>query len=321
MQSLGLLFVFLVGGYVFKKLPQGRDRAPHFSRRLNQWVIRAALPALVFVKIHELPEFSLTKPEVYLPVSQPWMQFAFAFLVVTVLARALGWSRGVWGALVMTVGLGNTSFVGFPLLRALLGPEALSTGVIQDQLGSFLILSAVGIPFAQMASPSQNGPRQSVWTMLLRPLKFPAFVSLIFALLLARWQLPQWLQAALSLLASSLAPAALISVGMSLSFSALKRPEIRNPLALGVMLKLLVFPALYFWIYPAWAAAVGGVTPLVLQAVLLESAMASQIVAGVVASEQGLEPALARLMVGVSIPLSLLTVPIWAQLARLLANP
>ena len=62
---------------------------------------------------------------------------------------------------------------------------------------------------------------------------------------------------------------------------------------------------------PRLAASVGGVPVIVLQTLLLESAMASQITGGIIAADQGLGPELARLMVGLSIPLSLLSVPLW----------
>lgn len=315
MWSLLTLFALLAGGYVFGKSSLGKTHAARASQFLNRWVIRVALPALVFQKIHALPEFSLDQPEIYLPATQPWIQFALAVLILSILKRFLRMSLFVWAALVMTVGLGNTSFVGLPLLNALLGPESLATGIIQDQLGTFLILSLLGIPFAKMISSRLEPKRGSRWrdtlSILSRPIRFPGFIALVLAITLSDWQLPAWLGGVLGLLASSLSPAALLSVGMMLRFSALKHPEVRNPLAVGLLLKLILFPALYFWLYPQWAAAVGGVSSLVLHTVLLESAMASQITGGLIAAEERLSPELARLMVGVSIPLSLISVSLW----------
>jgi len=315
MGSLLTLFGLLAGGYAFGRSSFGKTHAARVSQFLNRWVIRVALPALVFQKIHALPDFSLNQSEIYFPASQPWIQFSLALIVLSILKRFLKMSLSVWAALVMTVGLGNTSFVGLPLLNALLGPESLATGIIQDQLGSFLILSVVGIPFAKMISSRLESRTGSGWRGILgslsRPLRFPAFIALVLAVLLSDWQFPNVFGGVLGLLASSLSPAALLSVGMMLRFSTLKRPEVRHPLAVGLVLKLILFPALFFWVYPQWAAAVGGVPALVLHTVLLESAMASQITGGLIAAEEGLSPDLARLMVGVSIPLSLVSVSVW----------
>jgi predicted permease len=316
MASLLTLFGLLAGGYAFGKSSFGKTHSARASHFLNRWVIRVALPALAFQKIHALPEFSLDRPEIYFPASQPWFQFSLALVVLSILKRFFKMSLSVWAALVMTVGLGNTSFVGLPVLNALLGPESLATGIIQDQLGSFLVLSVIGIPFTQMISSRLESKAGSgsvgILNILSRPLRFPAFIALVLAVLLSDWQLPAVLGGVLGLLSSSLSPAALLSVGMMVRFSSLKRPEVRHPLALGLVLKLILFPTFFFWAYPQWAASVGGVPALVLHTVLLESAMASQIMAGLISAEEGLSPELARLMVGVSIPLSLVSVSVWS---------
>ncbi len=294
------------------------SRTVQVSRILNRWVIRAALPALVLQKIHALPEFSFSSPEILLPVSQPWIHFFLSMLIVTVAAKGLGWSRSTWGALVLTLGLGNTSFVGIPLLRAILGPDSLGTAVLIDQLGSFLILSSVGAPLARAISPREKdqgaGGRHSssVVSFLLRPLKFPPFVALLLALGTRQVVFPEWIEAALEAFASTLGPTALVSVGLSMKWKALSRREVRQPLGIGLAFKLLILPALYGVIYSHWAALYPGFSPLVLKTLLLESAMASMITAGVVAADNRLDPDLAQLMVGLSIPLSLVTVPLWS---------
>lgn len=319
MTDLLVLFVFLAFGVFLAAFVFEPARTALVSRLLNRWVIRAALPALVLQKIHALPSFSLSAPEILLPVSQPWIHFFLSMLVVTILARSLGWSRSTWGALVLTMGLGNTSFVGLPLLRALLGPDSLGTGVLLDQLGSFLILSAIGAPLAQVLAPRDEqgeGERRrvSLFGTLLRPLQFPPFMALLLALGTRGSPFPLWLASSLAALAATLGPAALVSVGLSMKWKALSRREIRQPLSIALALKLVIFPVFSWLLYSRWSALYPELSPLVVKTILLESAMASMITAGVVAADNRLAPDLAQLMVGVSIPLSMVTVPIWAQL-------
>jgi predicted permease len=309
---LGVIFLLIAAGYLFRRTPAGAIRAEKWSRALNRWVIQVALPALVLLKIHSLPDLSLSRPEIYLPVLQPWIQFFVALLAVTLLWRLAGWSRGTWACLVVTVGIGNTSFVGIPLLRALLDEQFLSTAILQDQLGSFLVLSVAAVPFLQIVAASSHGRKGADWSVLLRPLRFPAFIALLLSILFSSVAFPAWFESVLELLAGSLSPAALIAVGMMLRFSSLRRREIRNPLAVGVLLKLVVLPTLWIQIFPAWAERAGGIPALVLQTLLLEGAMASQIAGSVVVADQGFEPELSRLMVGMTILLSLVSVPIWA---------
>ncbi len=319
MIALFALVFFLTLGVSLAAFVLETARAAQVSRILNRWVIRAALPALVLQKIHALPEFSFSSPEILLPVSQPWIHFFLSMAVVTAAARLLGWSRSTWGALVLTLGLGNTSFVGIPLLRAILGPETLGTAVLIDQLGSFLILSAVGAPLAQAIAPRDDEEGEgrhrsaSASTFLLRPLKFPPFLALLLALATRHLVYPEWMGSVLGAFASTLGPVALVSVGLSMKWKALSRPEVRQPLALALAFKLLILPTLYWAVYSRWAALYPEFSPMVLKTLLLESAMASMITAGVVAADNRLDPDLAQLMVGVSIPLSLVTVPLWAM--------
>src|SRR3546814_1439744 len=61
----------------------------------------------------------------YLVLSQ-WLVFGMAWLVFAMLGRRLQWSRSRIGALTLVAGLGNTSFVGYPLIEALRGQEGLA---------------------------------------------------------------------------------------------------------------------------------------------------------------------------------------------------
>jgi predicted permease len=115
----------------------------------------------------------------------------------------------------------------------------------------------------------------------------------------------------ITLLSSTLTPAALLSVGLSIRLSALKRPEVRALLLIGVTTKLFLLPALEGLGYITLTHALPSFDPLVLQTLLLEASMATMIMAGVVAADAGLEPDLSQLMVGITIPISLVSVPTW----------
>jgi predicted permease len=76
-----------------------------------------------------------------------WLVFFVPAAVALVLVRR-GGSREQLGALALCCGLGNTSFVGLPLIEAIAGKEALGPAAVVDQLGSFLALFVFAIPFA-----------------------------------------------------------------------------------------------------------------------------------------------------------------------------
>src|SRR3546814_3232858 len=66
------------------------------------------------------------------------------------LGRRLQWSRSRIGALTLVAGLGNTSFVGYPLIEALRGQEGLAYAVIADQGGCFIALAVGGVIVASI---------------------------------------------------------------------------------------------------------------------------------------------------------------------------
>ena len=274
----------------------------------NSFVIWISLPALVIEKIHALSESQLYSKAMVLPISMPWLQVAFAATFYWAAKRWTRQSKAVLGTLLLTLGFGNTSFVGFPLLRALIGTQAIPPAVLLDQLGSFLALSTVGVIFATGGSHGFLGTVKRVIT-------FPAFVALVFAVLTRRFEFPISFNEAVMALNATLVPLALVSVGVQLNWNREAIFPRLKMLTLGLGIKLVVFPLLVAGLYRLWLSP----GSLEYSVIVLESGMAPMITAGILASESGFDPELASLMVGVGIPLSLVTVSVWATLLRVIA--
>ena len=107
-----------------------------------------------------------------------------------------------------------------------------------------------------------------------------------------------------------LTPLALASVGFQLRLSHLrgKKPA----LGLGLFYKLALGPALIALLYTGIMRGEGPT----LQVTLFEAAMPPMISAGIVALDHDLDPPLVTLMLGIGIPLSFLTLPVWFWLLR-----
>ncbi|MEZ4238210.1 MAG: AEC family transporter [Myxococcota bacterium] len=257
-----------------------------------------ALPALVLVRLHGVH----LGADAILPVSMAWLQLAGVAAAVEAIGALAGWDRPTRAALTLTAGLANTSFVGYPLIEALVGPEGLPTAILCDQLGSFLALATVGAVIAARAS----GRAPSVGALAGRVARFPALWALALALLAP--PLPDVLAEALERLGATLTPLALMSVGLQLQGAR----GATAPLVVGLGLKLAVVPAALLGLYLALGVAPG----LDLTVTVLEAAMAPMITGAILAADHGLAPGLANRMVGVGIPLSMATVPLWAAVLR-----
>jgi len=269
---------------------------PGLAQSLNWWVINIALPAIVLALVPRLhPDWHLW----LLPVSQ-WIVTFGAWGLFGWLGARLHWPRHRIGAIVLTCGFGNTSFVGYPLIEALRGKEGLALAVVADQLGCFLAASVIGITVAALYSGNQPDPRQIARKVLL----FPAFLGLVGGCVvgfLGGW--PAVADEILTRLGATLTPLALFSVGLQFSLH-LTRPQI-GAVAAGLAWKLLAAPLLVYGL--GLATGVGGLT-LVIS--VLESAMAPMISAAIIADQYGLEPKLANTVLSVGILLSLATVPL-----------
>jgi predicted permease len=135
--------------------------------------------------------------------------------------------------------------------------------------------------------------------------KFAPFQAVVLALLLRPIQFPEGVDQLLTRLGATLAPLALVSVGYQLRFADLAG---RIPaLTLGLLFKLVFGPILITLILVKFLGANGQLT----QVTIFEAAMAPQIGAAIVAMEHKLDPPLVTLMVGLGIPLSFLTLPMW----------
>jgi predicted permease len=306
--NLLLVFVCLGLGALLRldqRLPKGTAQA------FNSFVLWISLPALILVQVPALLENTPWGPELLIPASMAWIQLLLAWALFAALGRWLGWPRVQVGALLLVAGLGNTSFVGYPILDALFGPAGVRIGVLTDQPGSFLALSTLGLVLASAyGSPGKKGPRAA--ELALKVAKFPPFIALLVAIVWHATGLG-WhpaVQSTLERLSSTLVPLAMVAVGLQLRLSREVLARRWRPLALGLGFKLILAPLFFLVLY----VYVLGSRGFVSRVTILESAMAPMITAAVVCEEMGMDGELAGLLVGLGIPLSLLTVPLWNSL-------
>ncbi|MBC7429953.1 MAG: AEC family transporter [Bacteriovorax sp.] len=306
MTNFIVIFTCMIAGILFKKIRQFPANTP---QALNAFIIYLSLPALVFTQLPKLLVTLDWNSNWWLPVSMAWICFIFSYIIISFIGKKLGWGNAKIGALILTAGLGNTSFVGFPLLEAIVGPQAIPIGILVDQPGSFLVLSTFGVIVAAMFSGAKITPK----FVARRVFTFPPFLCLFAT---AVWY-TGWgrinphsldiIMPAFEKVASTLVPLALFSVGFQLQFDLAIFKKRWVGLTIGLALKLILFPAFFAFFY---IKVLGG-HDLVTHVIILESAMATMITAAVVAGEFHLDSEIANLMVGVGIPLSLITVPLW----------
>jgi predicted permease len=294
MANIILLAVCLAAGIGLKKTGRFPAATPV---TLNAFIIHISLPALAILHIHNMT----IDAGLLLTALMAWLVFCGSWGIFGVAGRIMRLDRKRVGALIMLGGLGNTSFVGLPMIEAYFGKEHLGIGIIADQLGSFMVLSTLGILVSTIYSSGDVSPRQ----MARKILMFPPFQALVLAFLLRPLHFPDWSVTILEKLGATLTPLALVSVGFQLHFGGIR--QVMKPLAAGLGYKLLLAPALIWLLYSGLLGASGTVTRIT----IFEAAMAPMITAGIIAIDHDLEPQLVTLMLGIGIPLSFVTLHLW----------
>ncbi|PZN33522.1 MAG: transporter [Proteobacteria bacterium] len=293
MNALPLLVSCLVLGMLVARV--GNPPAA-LAQHLNWWVLNIALTSLILQLIPNVRfDFDL-----WFLAAAMWLVFLGAWAFFELVGRLLGWSRRRIGALTLMGGLGNTAFVGFPMIEALRGQEGLQLALIADQAGCFIALAVGGTTVAAVYSGGSVQPAAILRRIAVFP-PFLAFLGGITVGTLGGW--PAVAEDILARLGSTLAPIALFSVG--LQFRLLPGEGQWSAASLGLAWKLLLAPAIVYG-----TALALGIAPPVLAVAVLEAAMAPMITAAIVAAQHDLEPHLANLVLGVGVLISLVTVPL-----------
>ena len=296
MLNIILIVVFLLLGIFlqrFKIVPANT------SKYLNNYLIYIVLPALA---LRYLPKIDLS-PELLLPVAAAWIGFGLSWLIFGLLGKRYQWGNSVTGCLVITAGLANTSFVGIPIIQALYGEEGVKIALLIDQAGSFIIVSSVAVIVASIYSIGKKRKRD----ITRKILTFPPFLFFVIAFGLNFYgiKVGDGLEKVLGIIAATLTPAALTSVGLQLKVDLASFKS--KFLWYGLAYKLFLIPLVILLLFKNIFQLEG----LILQVSVLEAAMAPMITGSIIAITHNLEPKLASLLVGIGIPLSFFTLGIW----------
>lgn len=293
---------FLLLGLIFQKIP--KFPLPAATKWVNRYLLYLVLPALALLHIPQIrPGLDLL-----IPISAAWFTFFLSWLIFGILGKIFAWEKSTIGCLIIVSGLANTSFLGFPVLEFLYGKKALPIGLLIDQGGSFLLVSSLAIVVAAIYS-HQDGDLKSI---PLKILKFPPFGFLIATILMAilGFNTPEYLIPFLSLIGKTMAPIALLALGIKFSLDTVALNSRFFWMSIGY--RLLLAPAMVWLVYRHFLPP----SELIFKATVLESSMAPMITGSIVALQYNLQPKLATLLASLGIPLSLISVLLWYWMMR-----
>ncbi|OHT45198.1 AEC family transporter [Flavobacterium tructae] len=297
------IFLFLALGLLLQRI----KRFPtHLYKVLNKVVLYVCLPAIT---LYHIPKIKWSN-ELLFPILSGWIGFLLALVFFHFLGRRLGWSNKLIGCLILTAGLCNSSFLGYPIIEALFGKKGLETAILVDQPGTFVVVSTLGVFVAAFYS---KGSADAL-SILKKIILFPPFITFLVACLLnvLQYDLDTNVQSVLVKVGSLVTPLALLSVGLQLTFD--RKSQHWQFLRLGLFFRLVVVPfvilVLYVFILKQHSEAI--------KITIMEMAMAPMITGAILASTYGLKPRLSSMMIGFGIPISFITLTIWYWILSLI---
>lgn len=293
MANFILIGVFVGLGLLFRRLKAfPRDSAQAF----NMFALYVSLPALILLKV---PQLTFTR-DMLVPALVPWGVLGLSVVLVLLAARLWRWSRPITGVLLLVVPLGNTSFMGVPMVSAFFGAAGIPYLIIYDQLGTMLTFASYGSVI--LALYGSEGSLKLA-TVARRALLFPPTIALLAGLLLRPWPYPEAVATVLHNVSQSLIPLVMTAIGFQMNLRL--RPTVLAPLGFGLSLKLIIAPVV---------ALIGcrllGLHGLPADISVFEAGMPPMVTAAALAVAAGMEAELAIALAGLGLIFAFATLPV-----------
>lgn len=288
-----LLVLFLLGIFAqfFTFLPKDT------YRKINQFILYVPLPAIVLAKI---PLLQIT-PAVLFPIASAWIIFIGAALFAFLFCKYMKYDNKTMACIILCCGLGNTSFVGYPILKYFYGEQSIQYAIFIDQPGSFLILSTFGVFVATYFSASEFTTKE----ISLRLLKFPPFIAFLIALCIPDNFFNGKAIDALDFAGKFMVPLAILSLGLQFKLS-LKEIDWKK-LGAGLIYKLLIAPFIIYILFYFILNKRGELYAVS----IIECAMPPMITSSILATEYNLDERLANALPTLGILFSIPTLLFW----------
>ena len=293
MSNFVLIGIFVGLGLLFRRL----EAFPKDSAQvLNMFALYVSLPALILLK---MPQLELGSEALVAAVA-PWGMLLLSVALILPASRYFGWSRAKTGVLLLVVPVGNTSFMGVPMVNAFFGSNGIPYLIVYDQIGTMLIFALYGSLI--LAMYGRDGSLK-VSSVARRALFFPPTIAAVAGLALRPWPYPEVVVTTLHGISQSLTPLVMTAIGLQLRWR-LDR-SVFGPLSYGLLIKLLITPLAALAV-----CRLLGLTGLPVDIAVFEAGMPPMVTAAALAVVAGMESELAIALVGVGIIFSFATLPI-----------
>jgi predicted permease len=219
------------------------------------------------------------------------------------LAKLLRYKKPQTGAMILAAAFPNVTYLGLPVLEQAFGSWSRSVVIQIDLFATAPLVFTVGIAVARYYGTRQEEKPKSLFGFFNTPPFWAAFLAVV--LNLNQVILPIWLEGLLQKMSGAVAPLMIFSLGLALSWTAIRPRNLPYILpVVGLRLLLLPWAAMYI-------ADVVNLQNQFKAAAVLDLAMPSMVLGVVFCDRYGLDSALYATAVTITTALSLLSLPFW----------
>lgn len=300
MASLVELYVKLVGlaliGFIL-----GRSLPATVPTRLGQWLFWVGVPASIIAFLRKTD----LSGQIWIAPAIAFSAMFFGVFLVTTIQFLMPLKhkitrKSTQGSLLLAAMVGNTGYLGYPIILSLVGDKYFAWALFYDLLGTTLGAYGFGVALASRFGDGVQSHSRTFKAILINP----ALWSFGIGLLMRQVTLPAVVVTCLDVVAWSAIASSLILIGMRLSklttWGSLKLASI------SLTIKMILVPLIL-----GLSLASFGLTGKIAQVIVLQMAMPPAFATLVLAETFNLDKDLAVTTLAVGSLLLLITLPFW----------
>ena len=236
-QQMVILFIIVVVGYVLRKIGMMGEE---FDGKLSNFVIDVACPCLILSSTmgDKLPDKHMILPLLLISCAS----YALLLLAAVTLPRLLPISRDLRGLYGFMLTFGNVGFIGYPIVAAIFGPEAIFYAVILNFPNTFLIFT-FGVSFVA----GTTGKSSFNWKRLVSPAMICSYISILIVAM--EWKVSPIISEPCRLLGNITIPGALLLIGSSMATIPVRELGGNRAIYILSALKLFLIPVALFYLF------------------------------------------------------------------------
>jgi predicted permease len=292
------LFLIILGGILFSRTKMASEQWVEILNRFALWI---GFPALVITLLSRL---DLSGGH----YNRMMMVNSVYFIICTLLAfpysRLFRFTRLRRRTFFLILAYGNVTYLGIPVLQTVLGDEGLKAGALLSAVYVFWLLT-LGLLLVETGGDKPFHPGQLALKLLTNPLLLSVVIGLFLAI--TRLQLPGILSRSLSMVAQSVTPLVLFSLGIFMGFQKIGHLREWGHVFLFSLVIMLALPGIFYMV----TAHTGWLKGMDLEASILEAAMPVGLTPYALAQQYRLDTAFTARVVLLSTSLSLVLLPLW----------